>query len=222
MPTLRGSSGALIAALLLLSSLTPPPAVAADTTLRSCSLTDGRFTADLSRGERRQPVVSVVFDGEDASGKHLLTEIIPITDEQTFRISAAPLTSVAPAKLERVNCRIVDGLGDSVDPNGACSTAGHVDIGAQVEVNAIEIVGQKLFVAVTASPVAGGVAPAQSLSGQVLFLRSATKDGTAARTLLFGPGPVSAVIGGDVAAGEHIYELGAGMGDEVSSVNVCL
>jgi hypothetical protein len=48
-------------------------------------------------------------------------------------------------------------------------------MGVLVEVNTIEVVAKKLFAAVTASSVAGGAAPSEFLSGDVLFHKKCHK-----------------------------------------------
>lgn len=221
----------ILAAILMVAITTSAAAVGAqDPTQQevpqnpTCSIQRGHVVADFVIG-RYAPIFSMVFRVFDQERRQILTEIVPVTTtDSIFRVDDEPLNDGGlMTRAAKVSCYATRLIGSSATPtNPLCRSPVPVDMGISALIRAIEVVGSRVVVQVTAQMTALGVIQIQNFQGDSLYLRSSSKGGTTiARVPLRGPNPATITIAGALPP-DATDALEVGVDEDTPLVAICL
>ncbi|MHB8146781.1 MAG: hypothetical protein ACYDGM_05885 [Vulcanimicrobiaceae bacterium] len=174
------------------------PAYAATTDLEpSCSVSGGALIADLPRGFSAVRPQTVVFDVRDGKRAPLFSAMVPILGRGVIlRVDDSPTQSGGLMKRARtVSCFIAKTLGNTSESakNGAdCGVPEPVDMGIDLTVREIEVVGRHAYITLLASRVILGAIVRRDFSGEVVYATEGRR--RIARATLYGFDPETVVL----------------------------
>jgi hypothetical protein len=190
----------------------------------SCSLRHGTLIAYFQKDAALPPIFSTVFDVHDRQGHSVLTEIVPaIGQSSLLAVFDEPLDVAHIMKrASTVSCYTTTLFGSiTIAFNPLCSGPVPVDMGISLTPRALEIVGNRAYVEVTAAQAMLGAIQIRSFHGERLYLRGADGGARSASSLqISGPNPQTVRMAMKMARADRVLELGVDNGTPL--VGICL
>ena len=193
------------------------PVGANEFAVQECGLVRHSLVAEFSPRITLPAQFNATFDADDASGKLLFREVVPVSREGVIsRVQVAPLDAMHwLSRVRSVKCRI-----DVPSESSVVCGPVPVDQGISLGVPQAEIVHKRAYVRVVSTHVITGSVVIARFSGERIFWRS-MKNGSAATLPISGFDPQSFVLSQPVAASDSVLQLGI-QGSVDPLYNLCL